>query len=137
MGQENGLSGSYRRWRGGELWGVLGTVPARHRTSHKEGKNLKAERFMDVLTPILEPSKVGDRLAARLPTLDGKTIGILWNNRTHGDRLLAQIEETLKDQHEVKGVIKRKKDYFGEPMSADLLDELVSSCDAVITGVGD
>ena len=92
---------------------------------------------MDVLTPVLEPSKDGDRLAARLPTLDGKTIGILWNNRTHGDRLLAQIEATLKDEYEVRAIIKRQKEYFGEPMSPELLEELADSCDAVITGVGD
>lgn len=92
---------------------------------------------MDVLLPTLESYGEGERLAARLPTLDGKIIGILWNNRSHGDRLLAEIEETLRAQYEVKAVVRRQKDYFGEPMSPALLHELVSSCDAVITGVGD
>ena len=33
--------------------------------------------------------------------------------------------------------VERQKEYFGEPMSPELLEELATSCDAVITGVGD
>ena len=92
---------------------------------------------MEVLSPVLEPNKAVATLAPRLDTFDGKRIALLWNNRTHGDRLLAKIETLLKDNYELGSLVNRKKSYHGEPMAKDLLEELASTVDAVITGVGD
>lgn len=92
---------------------------------------------MEVLSPVLEPNKGTAPLAPRLDTFDGKRVALLWNNRTHGDRLLAKVETLLKDNYEPGSVVFRKKGYHGEPMTKDLLEELASTVDVVITGVGD
>ncbi len=93
--------------------------------------------MIEVLSPELEPGKSGAMLAERLPTFDGKRIAVLWNNRTHGDKLLGRVEALLKDEYEPGSIVSKKKNYHGEPMTAEMLEELAGSVDAVITGVGD
>ena len=46
---------------------------------------------MKVYVPVSEPGDSGPQLAPRLDTFDGKRIGILWNHRVHGDRLLTRL----------------------------------------------
>jgi len=92
---------------------------------------------MEVLSPILEPGKAAQPLADRVQTLDGKRVAILWNNRTHGEKLLDRVHEHLKDKYEPAEIIRTKKNYHGEPMTAEMLEELTKSVDVVITGVGD
>ena len=43
---------------------------------------------MEVYVPVSEAAARGPKLAPRLDTFDGKRVGILWNHRVHGDRLL-------------------------------------------------
>ena len=52
---------------------------------------------MEVYVPVAEPDLLGAPLAPRFTTFDGKRIGILWNHRVHGDRLLAPTFELYHD----------------------------------------
>ena len=92
---------------------------------------------MKVYVPVSEPGDSGLRLAPRLDTFDGKRVGILWNHRVHGDRLLTRIRDRLVEEYEPLETSWRQKVYHGEPMPPELLEEIAASCDAVITGVGD
>lgn len=92
---------------------------------------------MEVYVPVSEPDLLGAPLAPRFTTFDGKRIGILWNHRVHGDRLLARVRERLIEEYEPAETSWWQKIYHGEPMSPELLEEVVTACDAVITGVGD
>lgn len=90
-----------------------------------------------VLDPSLKPTTVKGTVSPRLDSLGKKTIGILWNGRPTGDKIFNRITSALREKYEIKEVIFRTKPYFGNIAPKDIVDELVTSCDAVITGVGD
>ena len=92
---------------------------------------------MEVYVPVSEADARGPKLAPRLDTFDGKRVGILWNHRVHGDRLLKRIRERLLEEYEPLETSWHQKVYHGEPMPPELLEEVAAACDAVITGVGD
>ncbi len=89
-----------------------------------------------ILTPTIEAPAEKGKLAPRIETLDGKVVGLFWNSFYGGKRLLNEVAEILKAKYELKGVVFRKKDYHGEPAPQHLVDEMVSSCDVVLTALG-
>ena len=99
-----------------------------------------AETLVDRLV-ILDPT-VGAvsrpvRMAPRLETLEGKVIGLLDNTKANSDRFLAYLGELLRREHGVAEVLPRRKRGASTAVAGELLDELVGSCDAVVTAVGD
>ena len=93
--------------------------------------------------PILDPT--GDAapvredvlLASPRARLRGATIGLLENTKQNASLFLAELGRLLVDRHDAAGVVARTKTAFALPVSDDLLEELATSCQAVITGVGD
>jgi diacylglycerol kinase family enzyme len=75
--------------------------------------------------------------AQRLTTLANKRIGLLWNNRAGGDRMLKQVAEVLNEKHHLGDVYFTKKTFHGNAAPAEIIDDLVGKVDAVIVGVGD
>ena len=85
---------------------------------------------VDVLDP--RPDSHGGppaKTAPRLDSLEGKTIGLLWNGKANGDVALRRAAELIGERHtDVKF-----KFYSGSmPCPPELLDELVNECDAAI-----
>ena len=85
---------------------------------------------VDVLDP--RPDNHGGppaKTAPRLDGLEGKTIGLLWNGKANGDVALRRTAELIAERYtDVKF-----KFYSGSmPCPPELLDELVSECDAAI-----
>jgi hypothetical protein len=76
-------------------------------------------------------------LSPRLSTLDGKTVGVIWNSRPPGDLIMDGIFRILGARYHLGEIIVRKKPYVGNLAPAEILDELARKCDAVVTGVGD
>jgi hypothetical protein len=82
------------------------------------------------------------RLAKRLDTLEGKTIGELWNLDFHGDELFRALETELTGRYPGIKFVSYNK--FGSPHGAEeaavlaaLRDSLSDNgCEAVISGVG-
>lgn len=88
------------------------------------------ETSIEVLDP--RPLQHGGppvKTAPRLDSLEGKTIGLLWNGKAMGDVALRRVAELIGEQHsDVKF-----KFYSGSmPCSPDLLDQLAEECDAAI-----
>ena len=77
------------------------------------------------------------QMAPRLDTLEGKVIGLLDNTKANSDHFLEYLQETLRRQHGVAAVLPRRKGGASTAVAGDLLDELVGSCDGVVTAVGD
>jgi hypothetical protein len=75
--------------------------------------------------------------AARLASLTGKKLGILWNNRPQGDRLLKYVAELIQKKYECAEVYFTKKPYIGNEAPQELIDDLASRVDAAVVGVGD
>lgn len=89
-----------------------------------------------VLNPTVSGSVAVRPLASRPANLRDKVLGSLWNNRARGDQILEGVAEALGSRHGLRKVIHRKKEYVGEPSPGRLIEELASSCDVVITALG-
>jgi hypothetical protein len=92
---------------------------------------------MIVLDPRLERSSRIVTPAPRLDSLAGKRLGILWNNRLGGDRLLKHVGDVLKETDGLRDVYFTKKTFVGNAAPAEIIDDLVTKVDAIVVGVGD
>ncbi len=85
--------------------------------------------------PIAEEGRHQDALAQRLPTLDGKVIGLLNNTKDLVDTLLDEVKNLLqKDFPKAEFRFFRKESVSGA--APELLEE-IAACDAVVAAVGD
>lgn len=97
---------------------------------------------MATLEALLDPTGATDRgedptLATRPGSLKGKTVGLLDNTKVNAKPLLDSIAAELGRRHGFAETRDYTKDYFGTPVTTDILDLIVSECDVVITAVGD
>jgi len=90
-----------------------------------------------VLDPTEEAEPVEARLAPRLPSLQGKTIGLLENTKPHSRELLEVVEQLLHERLQPAQVLRFRKPNASKPAPDDLVADIVRQCDAVINGVGD
>ena len=97
--------------------------------------SLSETRSILVYEPHAEESSDQDALAGRLPSLDGKVIGLLDNTKDLADELLDEVKsQLLKDFPKAEFRYFRKKSVSG---AAPELMQQVAECDAVVTAVGD
>jgi hypothetical protein len=76
-------------------------------------------------------------LAPRRPGLKGARVGLLINTKRNAELFLTELGNLLTGGHGAASVMARTKLAFALPVPEDMLKELVSECDVVITGVGD
>jgi hypothetical protein len=89
------------------------------------------------LDPTGQSSDQRQGLAPRPATLDGATLGLLFNTKRNGDRLIAAAADLLGERYRIKEVVSRTKGHFAMPADPTLLDELTARCDVVLTAIGD
>lgn len=92
--------------------------------------------MVKVLDPTAGPARGRSGLARRVATLDDVTLGVIWNGRAFGDRILSEVVEILKQRHRIREVVFREKPYLGNIAPEPILAEMARA-HAVITGVGD
>ena len=73
--------------------------------------------------------------AARLASLDGRTIGLLDIAKARGDVFLNQLESRLTERG--AEVIRYAKPTFTKPAPIDLRHEIAEQCDAVVEALAD
>lgn len=94
---------------------------------------------------ILDPTGQADRtsagpafaLAPRRSGLRGARVGLLINTKRNADLFLEEVGRLLKEEHGAGSVMARTKLAFAQPVPEDMLKELTTECDVVVTGVGD
>lgn len=80
----------------------------------------------------------GFALASRSRSdLRGANVGLLINTKKNADIFLDELGRLLLEQHGAARVLARTKLNFAQPVTEDVLKELTTQCDVVITGVGD
>jgi len=79
---------------------------------------------------LVEPAK-------RPASLKGLRIGLLWNNRPGGDKVLRELVRILDELHQFASVYFTKKPYIGNEAPEAVIQDLRSRVDAAIVGVGD
>ncbi len=97
---------------------------------------MDAKQRYVILSPTLSAPEGKGKLAPRIDTLDGKVVGFLGNGFEFAKEALEEAERLLKLDYELKGVVRFTKSYIGEPATPAILEELVNSCDLVITAIG-
>lgn len=101
----------------------------------------------EVVSPLGEPTAKMIEMAPRLDTLEGKTIGMIWNRGFRGDETFPIIEKMLRERFPTVKLIPytefplvtiaslhpEEKEKTLESLRATLEEK---RCDAVITGNG-
>jgi hypothetical protein len=91
---------------------------------------------------LLDPTGMADdaqdaTLSPRPVSLSGLTLGLLDNTKPNSTMLLEEIAAQLRAHYGAGEAKLYTKDYFGTPVSDELLARIVDECDVVITAVGD
>jgi hypothetical protein len=89
-----------------------------------------------VLDPTNEVTPVVGRLAPRVASLAGKTVGFISNGKEGTTGFFAHLERMLREEFGVAEVIRRVKSNYSAPADPDIVDEL-RRWHAVVTGIGD
>lgn len=97
---------------------------------------------MSRTSAILDPTGHEDvnqnpTLAPRSTPIRGATIGLLDNGKVNGANLLQALGRLLRESEGVGELRLMHKPYAGQPLDPDRLKEIASSCDFVVTAIGD
>jgi hypothetical protein len=71
----------------------------------------------------------------RLPSLDGRTVGLLDISKPRGDLFLDQLEARLRERG--AEVRRYRKPTFTKPAPRDLRQQIAVECDAVVEALAD
>ena len=75
-------------------------------------------------------------LVPGLDTLEGKVIGIIDNGQSNSTDMFKELATLLRERLSAKEVIFRTKPTHMQGAPKPIMEELLSRCDAVITGLG-
>ena len=73
----------------------------------------------------------------RLAGLRGAVVGFIDNAKPNFNHLVDDLADLLASRYGVRAVVKRRKHSASVPAPAEMLREIASQCDLVITGSGD
>ncbi|PKB72106.1 MAG: hypothetical protein BZY87_01860 [SAR202 cluster bacterium Io17-Chloro-G6] len=102
------------------------------------GADLKARLDeMGLLSPIDPEAYSRWRPAPRLETIHGRVGGFLGNRKANASLLLQGVKELLEKDFELREGIAADKYVYSRPAADDIIDDLASRCDFVITAIAD
>jgi hypothetical protein len=93
--------------------------------------------------PILDPTGTTATRTTRPPRaprrrdLRGATVGLLVNTKQNAAPFLDEVGRLLVAEHGAVGTMARTKVNFAAPAPDDLVKEMTTDCDVIITGIGD
>lgn len=73
----------------------------------------------------------------RPKSLRNLRIGLVDNAKFNSDKLLIKIAIILENDYGAKSHIIRRKHHAGVPAHDEIINELATNCDVVISGIGD
>jgi hypothetical protein len=90
-----------------------------------------------VLHPAAEDVAEPQRLAPRLSSLQGKTVGLIDNHKRNANVYLEELGRLLQARYGVTEVVTYRKISQSLPTPDAVLDQLACTCDAIIHAVAD
>jgi hypothetical protein len=90
-----------------------------------------------VLNPAAEDVAEPQRLAPRLSSLQGRTVGLIDNHKRNADIYLEELSRLLQERYGVSQVVTYRKISQSLPTAGEVLDQLAGECDAIIHAVAD
>nr|WP_219415305.1 SDR family NAD(P)-dependent oxidoreductase [Pseudonocardia nigra] len=91
---------------------------------------------LEVLDPTNGAAPVETEALPRPSSLAGLVVGCLDNGKPNSDRFLDRLAARLQADG-VRDVVRARKPSIGRLAAPELLDDLATRCDVVVTGVGD
>ena len=95
------------------------------------------EVILEVLAPIGEERPKRKPLASRPDTLDGKKIGLVWNNKPNGDVFLAGVERWVKERHPSAETLGRPISTCCAELPEGELERIAKDIDVAVFALGD
>ena len=92
---------------------------------------------MKIVHPAAEEIRPRLELAPRLVSLNGVRIALVDNTKHMASVFLKELARLLKEKHGVKEFEYYRKPHASVPIPPDVMQRLVTSCDAVVHGVAD
>jgi hypothetical protein len=96
-----------------------------------------ATGIVTVLHPAAEDVAEPQRLAPRLSSLQGMTVGLIDNHKRNANVYLEELGHLLQEHYGVSKVVTYRKISQSMPTPDEVLDQLASTCDAIIHAVAD
>ena len=92
---------------------------------------------IEVLSPAAVRTGNAVSLATRVPTLEGRVVGLLNNSKSGTRPFLDRVEELLQREHGVSRIIRYDKKAAALPVPDEMLEAATRECDVVINGIAD
>ncbi len=92
---------------------------------------------LEVLNPEGKIVKKGKTLAPRLETLEGKKIGLVWNGKPNGDKLLNEVGKLLKERYPTAETVSYRISFSGTKLPPGELEAIAKDIDAGVFTSGD
>jgi hypothetical protein len=96
----------------------------------------EALRAYDLVLPIDPESERPKQLAAGVPSLDRKVLGLLDNRKGNADRLLLRLGERLGERYDLLDIVYLTKPIFSRPATPEQIAQL-KECHVVLTALAD
>jgi hypothetical protein len=93
--------------------------------------------MMELLDPTTEAAAQAVTYAARPDTLAGKRVALVENTKFNSDKLLLRIGEILKQEYGIADFKLYHKRNASVPAHAEIIEDVVKSCDLMVAGIGD
>ena len=91
---------------------------------------------LQFLDPRAAVSSESRPLVPGLDTLEGKVVGIIDNGQSNSTAMFQELAKLIQQKYATKEVIFKTKPSHMQGAPKPLMEELLSRCDAVITGLG-
>jgi hypothetical protein len=98
---------------------------------------MPAMKTIELLSPAVALPGTVVPLAERVPTLQGRVVGLLDNSKSGTRPFLDRVEELLRREHGVSRTIRYAKKAAALPVPDEMLEAAVRECDVVINGIAD
>ena len=92
---------------------------------------------LGIVSPVDPEANFRWRAAPRLETVHGKVGGFLGNRKANASLLLQGVKELLNKDFELRDGIAVDKYVYSRPAADDIIDDLASQCDFVVTCIAD
>ena len=93
--------------------------------------------MMEILDPTTEAATQTLAYAPRPTALEGKRVALIQNTKLNSDRLLEKIGNILKAEYGVADWRMYNKHNASVPAHAEIIDEVKTSADVMVAGIGD
>ncbi len=99
---------------------------------------MEIKTSIPIYNPTIEPKPEPAQRVPRDDTLSGKRIGLLWNSKVNGDKLMRYVLEELRANGvNVSIAVELKKENYTRPALPETYDVLSEECDVVLAAIGD